>query len=228
MALSDPVEGKFVVLSTNDGEHWKEMPREKMPAALPQEGAFAASGTAIALCDHKILFGTGGGPAARIFRSVDEGRSWNMSQVPIAGGNASSGVFSIACHGDNLVAVGGDYKEPDTAGKIAIYSEDSGATWHPAETQPGGYRSAAGYLGDGGGFAAVGPNGTDVSHDEGIHWQHADRLNLNALSFDGGHGWAVGPKGTVAASVLQFSVLGSQFSVLGSQLRRDAYAMPER
>ena len=47
LALSDPVDGKFLVLSTDDGEHWKELPRDKMPAALPKEGAFAASGTSI-------------------------------------------------------------------------------------------------------------------------------------------------------------------------------------
>jgi photosystem II stability/assembly factor-like uncharacterized protein len=35
LALSDPVDGKFLVLSTDDGEHWKELPRDQMPAALP-------------------------------------------------------------------------------------------------------------------------------------------------------------------------------------------------
>jgi photosystem II stability/assembly factor-like uncharacterized protein len=59
-ALSDPVEGKFLVLITEDGEHWKELPRDKMPAALPGEGAFAASGSALPLCeDGSIYFGTG-------------------------------------------------------------------------------------------------------------------------------------------------------------------------
>jgi len=196
-ALSDPVDGKFVVLTTNDGEHWKELPREKMPAALPKEGAFAASGTAIAQCEGNLFFGTGG-PAARVFRSADQGFSWTVAETPLARGSASSGVFSVACNGpDNIVAVGGDYKDPDNARKVAAYSNDSGATWHLAETQPGGYRSAVGSFSYGD-FAAVGPNGTDISHDKGMHWMHTDRLNLNAASFESTAGWAVGPKGTVA------------------------------
>jgi photosystem II stability/assembly factor-like uncharacterized protein len=197
VALSDPVDGKFLVLSTDDGEHWNELPRDKMPAALPKEGAFAASGTAIALCEGGIFFGTGG-PKARIFHSADNGRSWTVTEAPISSGNPSSGVFSIACSGpDTLLAVGGDYNQPGRADRVSIYSTDAGETWQLSAQQPGGYRSAVGSFSYGD-FAAVGPNGTDVSEDHGIHWQHTDSLNLNAVSFDGTQGWAVGPKGTIA------------------------------
>ena len=197
-ALSDPVDGKFLVLTTENGERWKELPRDKMPAALPAEGAFAASGTALTLCeDGSIYFGTGIG-AARIFRSNDRGRSWKAAATPLAFG-PSSGIFSVACEGRGyaLVAVGGDYKKPVEAKRVAIKSEDAGETWQLAETQPGGYRSGVRSCAYDD-FAAVGPNGTDVSHDKGKHWQHTDYLNLNALSFDGRQGWAVGAKGTIA------------------------------
>jgi len=195
-ALSDPVDGKFLVSNTDDGQHWKELPREKMPAALPKEGAFAASGTAIALCESGIYFGTGG-PAARIFHSADQGRSWSAVETPVVSGNASSGIFSIACRGQNLVAVGGDYQDPDKARRVAAYSTDSGSTWHLAEQQPAGYRSAAAFVGDRD-LIAVGTNGTDISHDAGAHWQRTDAINLNAASFSGNEGWAVGPKGAIA------------------------------
>ncbi len=200
LALSDPVDGKFLVLSTDDGEHWKEVPRDKMPAALPKEGAFAASGTAIALCDHGNVFFATGGAAARVFHSGDGGRSWAVAVTPIASGNASSGIFSIACDGSLVVVVGGDYKEPASAKRVAAHSNDSGTTWRLAEQQPGGYRSAVGSFSYGD-FATVGPNGTDISHYEGgevMHWTHTDTLNLNAVSFDGTNGWAVGPRGTIA------------------------------
>lgn len=197
VALSDPVDGKFLVLSTSDGEHWEELPRDKMPAALPQEGAFAASGTAIKLCERGIFFGTGG-PKARVFFSGDRGQSWTAMETPLASGNASSGIFSIACDdAGNLVAVGGDYQAPDGASRVAIYSPDGGKSWHLAETQPGGYRSAVVSLSHRD-FAAVGTRGTDVSQDGGIHWEHTDKLNLNAVGFAGTEGWAVGPKGTIA------------------------------
>jgi photosystem II stability/assembly factor-like uncharacterized protein len=198
VALSDPVDGKFLVLSTNDGERWKELPRDKMPAALSGEGAFAASETAIALCDHdSIYFGTGGGRVARVFHSNDRGRSWTATETPIANGNASSGIFSVDCNGRSIVAVGGDYKEPAGAKRVAVYSSDSGATWHLAERQPSGYRSAVASDSHGN-FVAVGPSGTDVSRDAGIHWKSLNIQNFNAASFPETEGWAAGAKGTVA------------------------------
>lgn len=201
VALSDPVDGKFLLLSTDDGEQWKELPRDKMPAILNGEGAFAASGTAIALCEHNnVYFGTGGGRAARVFRSRDGGRSWAAVETPIASGNASSGIFSVACRSDLVVAVGGDYNEPDSAKTVAAYSHDSGVTWHLAEKQPGGYRSAVAHFSHGS-FATVGPNGQEIAFYKsrgGMHWEHTDSLNLNAARFDDEEGWAVGPKGAIA------------------------------
>ena len=38
-----------------------------------------------------------------------------------------------------------------------------------------------------------------------MHWQHTDSLNLNAVSFAGDHGWAVGPKGAIARFKTHFS-----------------------
>jgi photosystem II stability/assembly factor-like uncharacterized protein len=194
-ALSDPVDGRFLVLSTSDGRHWKELPPDKMPTALPAEGAFAASGTSIALCNHNIYFGTGG-PAARVFRSDDHGRSWTAAETPMASGNASSGIFSLACSDRYVIAVGGDYKNPESAERVAAYSADHGKTWHPAEHPPTGYRSSVSIVAAT--AFAVGPTGEDVSLDYGASWKAVDSLNLNAaaLTTEGG-GWAVGPKGTV-------------------------------
>ena len=73
-ALGDPLDGKFLLLTTTDGQHWNPLPNDKMPAALPTEGAFAASNTCLALYGEEIFFGTGG-PAARVFHSTDLGRT---------------------------------------------------------------------------------------------------------------------------------------------------------
>jgi photosystem II stability/assembly factor-like uncharacterized protein len=193
-ALSDPVDGKFLVLTTTDGQHWNELPRDKMPAALPTEGAFAASGTSIAICKNNIYFGTGG-PAARVFHSADRGYSWTAVQTPMASGNASSGIFSLACHDRYVIAVGGDYRNPDRAEGVAAYSDDHGQTWHLAGHPPAGYRSSV-CLASATAFA-VGPNGEDTSLDYGAHWKSVDTLNLNAAALTpAGIGWAVGPGGT--------------------------------
>lgn len=194
-ALSDPVNGKFVVLANTDGEHWKELPRDNMPAALPKEGAFAASNSSLCMDGKDIRFGTGG-PAARVFASHDFGKAWTVVETPIASGNASSGVFSLICDEKTIVAVGGDYEEPARAYKNAAISRDGGKTWELAEQPPGGYRSAVGKYA--GGFVAVGPTGTETSVD-GLHWNPIGEVNLNAYGtgFSGGESWAVGPHGIV-------------------------------
>jgi photosystem II stability/assembly factor-like uncharacterized protein len=199
-ALGDPIKGKFLLLSTTDSEHWNPLPSENMPAALPGEGAFAASNTCLAVSGEEILFGTGG-PAARVFHSLDSGRTWTVVNTPIAAGSASSGIFSLARNEERIVAVGGDYKDPERPFHGAAYSVDGGKSWQLATQQPAGYRSAVAHIDDGR-WVAVGPNGEDFSSDSGAHWKHTDSLNLNAVTIlDIFTGWAVGPNGTIARFV---------------------------
>jgi len=200
-ALSDPVDGKFVLVAGRNGEDWKELPGDAMPAALSGEGAFAASGTALAMNnDGDLFFGTGGGKAARVFHSTDRGKTWTVAETPIASGNASSGIFSIVLDAKLLIAVGGDYKDPKRPDRVAAYSQDDGKTWQLAAQQPGGYRSAVVRLY--GAMLAVGPTGEDISYDQGAHWKRTDSLDLNAaFVLDIYNGWAVGAKGTIARLV---------------------------
>lgn len=200
-ALSDPVDGKFVIVAAHHYEDWKELPSDAMPAALPGEGAFAASGTALAMDnDGNLFFGTGGGKAARVFDSPDFGKTWTVLDTPIASGNPSSGIFSIVATPWAVIAVGGDYKDPSRPYRVAAYSTDRGKTWSLATQQPGGYRSAVVALY--GAMLAVGPTGEDISDDFGAHWKHTDSLDLNAaFVLDIDNGWAVGAKGTIARLV---------------------------
>ncbi len=199
VALGDPIGGKFLLLRTKDGEHWIPLPAENMPKALPGEGAFAASNSSLLLTGEDIFFGTGG-PAARVFRSADSGRTWTVSETPVAHGNASSGIFSIARwrgRDRDVVVVGGDYQAPGRAFAVAAHSLDDGQTWQLSKQEPGGFRS--GVASTGLSIYAIGPNGEDISLDEGIRWKHTDPLNLNAVVLlDVFNGWAVGPNGTIA------------------------------
>jgi photosystem II stability/assembly factor-like uncharacterized protein len=43
LVFGDEVQGRMMVLQTSDGEHWSLIPKERLPAALPGEGGFAAS-----------------------------------------------------------------------------------------------------------------------------------------------------------------------------------------
>lgn len=199
-ALSDPVDGKFLLLTTTDGEHWSDLPRQRMPAALPGEGAFAASNSSLLLFGKNEIYFATGGAAARVFHSKDLGQTWTVSETPVLSGKASQGIFSIVRAGDTLVVVGGDYAEPDRKERVAAYSIDEGKTWNLAVAMPLGYRSCVDTFDAG--FVAVGANGAETSRD-GVHWSPIDSPNLNAITFISGKGWAVGPKGLVAQFVDQ-------------------------
>jgi photosystem II stability/assembly factor-like uncharacterized protein len=199
-ALSDPVEGKFLLLATTDGTHWKELPGDHMPPALPNEGVFAASNSSLLLFEKTHLYFATGGPAARVFHSTDLGQTWTVSETPVLSGKASEGIFSIVRAGDTVVVVGGDYEKPNAGEKTAAYSSDGGKSWQPAEQLPAGFRSAVDTFDAG--FVAVGLNGAETSRD-GIHWTSIDSPGLNAVTFISGKGWAVGPNGLAAQFVDQ-------------------------
>ena len=193
--MGDAVDGHIVVFTTGDGgEHWE---RRATPPALPNEGAFAASGTCLIATGKRDAWIVSN--AARVYHSTDEGRTWTVAATPLRHDGPSAGAFSIAfsdsTHG---VIVGGDYNKPaDTEGNLAITS-DGGRTWiKPSGRPPNGFRSAVGYLRDRKLWIAAGTSGSDVSSDNGQSWTPLDTAAYNAISLP----FAVGPKGAVARLV---------------------------
>jgi photosystem II stability/assembly factor-like uncharacterized protein len=199
IAVSDSVDGMFPLLVTSDGMTWNPLVTKKMPAALPNEGAFAASGTCIATFGkNDVWFGTGG-PAARVFHSSDRGQNWTVAETPLVHGASTQGVFSLVFWtAKDGVAVGGDYKEPTKSEGVAALTHDGGKTWTLATKPPAGYRSAAA-VGVDRTLAAVGTNGADVSLDGGNTWNPLFAEDLNALALVGNSGWAVGPAGKISS-----------------------------
>ena len=195
-AVSDTVDGRFVLLQTSDGVSWRRVPTERLPAALPGEGAYAASGTNVAINGDRVWFAT----ASRVLRSLDDGRSWSVSTTPLRSG-ASAGIFSIAFRdGDRGVIVGGDYKEEAAAVDNAAVSTDGGATWTLVKGLSG-YRSAVAFVPSRPRMVvAVGPSGCDHSSDDGRTWQPLPGPGFHAIGFAPGSsvGWAVGEAGAVA------------------------------
>ena len=132
IVLSDPVNGKFAILLTDDGgKTWREAPSDSMPEALPKEGAFAASNSALAVWGKSdAWFGTGGAGHGRVFHSSDGGLNWKVAETPIAADTAGSGIFSLifvdAKHG---VAVGGDYEKPTGSHDNIAYTDVGGQIW---------------------------------------------------------------------------------------------------
>jgi photosystem II stability/assembly factor-like uncharacterized protein len=199
IALSDPVKGQFRLIFTIDGgANWKPLPGKDLPPALPNEAAFAASGTCLVTQGNSdVWFATGGGKTARVFHSANRGQSWTVSDTPLIAGAESAGIFSIAFRDKNQgMIVGGDYRKPNDTGATAAITNDGGKTWTLLDKQLP-FRCGVGWAADR--WVAVGTSGSHSSQDNGTTWTLLDRENYNAVAFTStGEGWAVGPKGRIA------------------------------
>ena len=221
LVIGDSIDGSFCILTTeNGGRTWVRVPASALPPALENEGAFAASGTNIAVFGKSHAWiGTGAGAKARVLRTVDRGRTWQIAETPLPAG-ASAGIFSIAFrdakHG---IVVGGDYKKENEAIDNLALTSDGGVTWTLMKGLSG-FRSAvafvsgtpsgtsgthAGTLGrtPGGTLAralvAVGPSGTDYSTDDGRTWTALAGPGFDTLSFARGQpaAFAAGARGSL-------------------------------
>jgi photosystem II stability/assembly factor-like uncharacterized protein len=205
IAFSDPVNGKFLLISTADGGHsWKEIAGASLPAPLPGEAGYAASGTGIATVgSSRVWFGTGGGARTRVIHSSDRGSTWSAVNVPMLTRTDGSGIYSLVFI-DSLrgVAVGGTYTQPALARGNAAYTSDGGKTWTAVQTQPPrGYRSAVAVVPGTPAptLIAAGTTGTDYSVDGGKSWAPLSDDGFNAVAFaSAAAGWAVGDRGRIA------------------------------
>jgi hypothetical protein len=223
--LGDPVDGHFKIWRINlDSPTQPAVPTgHRQPGANDGETAFAASNSALFVENAFFFFwiGTGGPGGAHVIRRTNHDfdsfgfDTYSAVSVPIGKHTDSSGVFSLSfrphtpsdAHETAFlagVAVGGDYKMPDSSEEIAAWTQDGGKKWMASLSQPHGYRSAVAYDAAHKLWITVGPNGTDISTDDGRNWRalhpdpalhdppEADR-NWNALSLP----FVVGPKGRI-------------------------------
>jgi photosystem II stability/assembly factor-like uncharacterized protein len=139
------------------------------------EANFAASNSCIEyLRSGKAWFVTGG-VSARVFYSIDYGKSWQVAETPLVHGHDSTGIFSIVFKSDTEgIIVGGNFKEADRNKNIAAFSIDGGITWQPADIMPQGFRSCVQHVSapDIELYVAVGKSGCDYSVDNGRNWRH--------------------------------------------------------
>ena len=201
IAVGDPVNGKFQIITTaNGGKTWELSDGKKMPPAVAGEGAFAASGTCIAVQGKKnAWFVTGG--AARAFRSTDQGGSWKVSNTPMVHGPASAGIFSIAfADAEHGVIAGGDYQHPDAGDGVHLaMTDDGGSHWEPVVTGRRRYISCVSYLWTNHhAIVVAGASGSSLTVNL-RNWRELG-TGFNAVAVDASSHvpWAVGSQGRVA------------------------------
>jgi len=187
--MGDPVGGKFAMFySADQGTTWYIADDPGLEADKG-EGAFAASNSGLIAVGSTLYFGTGGAPAAHVYNTYGkcaEGAAkgvacplaWERHEAPVANGSAGAGVFSVAGRATGsmsgamkqvVVAVGGDYEKSTDGSGTAAFTLD-GKTWAAAAAPPHGYRSAVVFVSAMQTWIAVGPNGTDISRDDGKNW----------------------------------------------------------
>ncbi|QNI36770.1 WD40/YVTN/BNR-like repeat-containing protein [Edaphobacter albus] len=188
------------------------------------ESAFAASNQSLLYYNYySFLFVTGGSHARLGYLDhFDLDFSFchdyaKFIELPLAQGSDAAGAFAVATKQFpisspfQLMIVGGNYKRPDDPNGTAVFLSYRDGFKLPLtpdfdvvkpQTPPHGYRSSVAYDASTKTWITVGPNGTDISRDDGKNWQalkpsptdapDADK-NWNALSLP----FVVGPKGRI-------------------------------
>lgn len=210
LVIGDGIDNKFQILMTADGgKTWAKIPDAALPPATGNEGAFAGSGTNIAVSGSSHAWiGANGGGKSRVLHTADRGKTWTIAETPIVA-NDSTGIFSVAFRDTrNGIAVGGDYrKEKDGVDNAAITS-DGGKTWTLVKVS--GFRSVVHFVpGTRNSAIAVGPQGADWSDDGGKTWTAmeipppATGWHTLSLARSGKTGFAAGGRGAVAKLALK-------------------------
>ncbi|MCX6218782.1 YCF48-related protein [Spirosoma sp.] len=200
IVFSDPIEGKWFMLTTDDGgKTWQPVSSAALPLMEPNEAAFAASGTSLVVQGKRnVWIASGGGTFGRVFRSTDRGRTWAVSNTPLPAGEAT-GLFGMRFFTNKIgVVVGGNYKKEQLPGANAAITRDGGQSWQLlTPTDPPGLKEAVALL-PGDRLLTVGPSGTSLSADQGQTWQRLDNDGFHSVACAKGTCYAVGAKGKVA------------------------------
>jgi photosystem II stability/assembly factor-like uncharacterized protein len=199
LMFGDAVKGSFQLYRTSDGgKSWAEIKARGLEA-MPNEGAFAASGTCLVVgAKGEAWIASGGAARARVFHTRDRGATWQASSTPIPAGAPAKGIFSLAFLNNKVgIAAGGDYQQAGLAALNGARTDDGGISWTPAPILPAGFMSVVVPVpGAGNSLVAGGLAGSGYSRDGGKSWTVLSTTPLNTLAFATPTvGWAVGPKG---------------------------------
>ena len=202
LAIGDAVNGQIAMLTTADGgAHWTRVPPTTLPAAQPNEGSFAASGTCVVTRPGgRAWIVASNADHGRVLRTADYGRTWTVDTLPITT-RAGSGPQSIGFRddGNGFVLGGGNAAQANDV--LTATTADGGATWTPRSRPPLMTGVWGGVFVPGARrptIVAVGPAGAVFTQDDGVTWTAIDTFDYWSVGFASPRaGWAVGLHGRI-------------------------------
>ncbi|MEP6491679.1 MAG: hypothetical protein ABJF01_03310 [bacterium] len=202
LVIGDAVKGQIAIRATSDGgTTWNRIPPATLPAAQPEEGSFAASGTC-------LVTGPGGrawivasnAAHGRVLRTADYGRTWSVDTLPLTT-RSGSGPQSIAMRDVRNGVVLGGGNAAKASDVLAATTSDGGHSWTPRASPPLRTGVWGGVYVPGTNrptIVAVGPAGAVFSRDDAASWVVIDTLNYWSVGFASPRaGWAVGTRGRI-------------------------------
>lgn len=199
IAVGDPTEAcPSIILTFDGGNSWKKISCKNLPKFDDGEAFFAASNTNIKTIGSTVWIASGG-KKARILKSDDFGKTWQIYNTPIIQGNGPQGIYSIDFYDkNNGIAIGGDYSKPKEKKANKAITKDGGKTWVlVADDQQPTYKSCVQYVPNtcGKEVFAVGKTGVSFSNDSGNTWITVSKDSYYTIQFvDKNTAWLSGPQ----------------------------------
>jgi hypothetical protein len=187
IAVGDPTEDCASVLLTSDGgTSWYKVSCTDLPQFAVGEAFFAASNTNIKTMGSTVWIASGG-TKARVLKSNDYGKTWQVFNTPMMQGIGPQGIYSIDfADKNNGIIIGGDYSKPEENNATKAITTDGGKTWMlVANNQNPNYKSCVQYVPNTNGqeVFAVGVTGVSYSNTAGATWTEVSKDSYYTIQF---------------------------------------------
>ncbi|CAM1372458.1 WD40/YVTN/BNR-like repeat-containing protein [Tenacibaculum xiamenense] len=199
IAVGDPTENcPSIIISSDYGNTWCKLSCDELPEFEEGEAFFAASNTNIKTLGNTIWI-VSGGKKARVLKSSDMGKNWNIYTTPIVQGNGPQGIYSVDFYDQNNgIVFGGNYSNPEDNCANKAITKDGGKTWTLiADNQEPGYKSCVKYVPNSNGqeIVAIGKTGISYSKNGGENWSKISDIPFYTIQFVNEHSaWLGGPE----------------------------------
>ncbi len=187
IAVGDPTENcASIILTENGGKTWQKISCDNLPKFEEGEAFFAASNTNIKTIGSTVWIASGG-KKARVLKSDDYGKTWQIYNTPIIQGNGPQGIYSIDfADKNNGIIIGGNYSKPLENKANKAITKDGGKTWTlVADNLNPNYKSCVQYVPNTSGkeVFAVGKTGISFSNDGGKTWNEVSKEGYYTIQF---------------------------------------------